>query len=47
MKPKPSISCELWAINKYLAYSGWRTYVQFSCEHDDQEGRNEPTRVGL
>lgn len=42
---RPNISCELWSINRWLRYTGWRLFVQVDC--DPTNDLVNPTRVGL
>jgi hypothetical protein len=40
---KPSVSIELWSINRWLRYTGFRVFIHFSCAHEP----DEPSRIGL
>lgn len=38
-----TISCELWTINKWLRYTGWRLCVSYNLDPSS----SEPTRIGF
>ncbi len=40
-KPNPSLMVELWSVNVWLRWTGWRLTVELP----DREG--EPTRIGV
>lgn len=40
------VSCELWGINRWLRYSGWRLFVTIDTPGTPETAR-EPTRIGL
>ena len=40
-KPNPSVMVELWTINNWLRWTGWRLTVALP------DAPDEPTRVGL
>lgn len=44
------MNCELWSINRWLRWTGFRLYVEVDLERTQKEQAGEdyePTRIGL
>lgn len=47
MKPKSVMSCELWSINKWLRWTGFRLYIEVDARVGEVAHFTKPTRVGI